>query len=130
MRRIVAALSLSATVAAASAETSAAYDACIADSGGATAVVLACMAAEIERQEVEMARLSRRFLATLDPERAARWWETQRVWRLYREWQCAFFRHPRSGSGGVVDAQQCVLDETVRHVAVLRALVANAGAAP
>jgi len=132
VRRVVVALSLvaTATLTAASAETSAVYAACIADSGGATAVILDCMAAEIRRQEAELDRWSRRFLRTLDPESATRWQETQRLWRSYRDRQCAFFHHPRSGSGGVVDVQQCVLEETARHLTVVRALVENAGMVP
>ncbi len=129
MRWVVVTLSLAAaaTLTAASAETSAVYDVCIADSGGATAVVLDCMAAEIRRQEAELERWSRRFLRTLNPASATRWQETQRLWRSYRNKQCAFFHHPRSGSGGVVDVRQCVLEETARHLAIVRALVVSAG---
>ncbi len=46
----------------------------------------------------------------------------QAKWRAYRDAKCGFFVHPHAGTGGVLDALQCEVDETRRRTKELRKL--------
>jgi len=48
--------------------------------------------------------------------------KVQRAWIHYRDKKCAFFYHKESGSGGISDALQCELDETIRRTKELETL--------
>ncbi len=106
---------LLAAVTAVAADYSRDYRLCLDRSAGATSVVLSCMEREIARQSRGMDRAFRRIMAALPPERRNLLLWSQRYWRRYRDTRCALLYHRQSGSGGLEDQLQCLLDETVRR---------------
>ncbi len=100
---------------------------CLAESGGGRMPVLACMEAELGRRERRLDRILRRLETALPPGRRQALTAVQEAWLAYRERKCRFLYHPASGSGGLEDLQQCLLDETARRIGELEALDARSG---
>ena len=98
------------------------YQDCIDESGGGTSLVSACMEKEYQRQEARLNSAWQQALTTLPPDRQQALREVQRAWIRYRELKCRFFHHPRAGSGGLLDMQFCLIEETRRRAGELAAL--------
>ncbi len=97
------------------------YERCLETAGGATQPVLACMAQALKREDVRLNAAYRRMMAALPEPRRRALREVQRAWIRYRDLKCRFLYHPTSGSGGLQDQQQCLIDETRRRAGELEA---------
>ncbi len=60
--------------------------------------------------------------ASIQPSRRKVLRDVQRLWIKYRDAKCGFYYHPQSGRGGLLDLQQCLLDETRQRRRELEAL--------
>ncbi len=90
------------------------YDRCMEEAMG-TADVVACMEAEIGRQDRRLNENYRKAMKMLSKERRKVLRSVQRRWIRYRDAKCGFLYFSQSGSGGLEDMQQCLLIETIRR---------------
>ncbi len=118
MKMLIPALFL---LSAATAEAATPADTC-ADAGGATSVVSACLKKALESQEAKMKQALEAVSKNLKPQRQQELHKIQSLWRQYRDAKCRFLYTPEAGSGGLLDMQQCLLDETRRRVEELNGL--------
>jgi len=100
---------------AAGAEEDRRLDDCLEASGGATHLVSSCLKEALERKERRLHRTLNQALERLPKSRRAELERIQRLWLEYRDAYCGFLYHPRSGSGGLLDMQECLLEETRRR---------------
>lgn len=102
---------------------SASYDACMDKSGGVTAEMHACIAAEHTRQDQQLNRNYQVLMAELTPARKKQLQTAQRLWLQYRDANCQFYADPDGGTAAGVAAADCVLQMTAhraRELADLR----------
>ncbi len=102
-------------------ETSAQYQTCEKDAIGQYDALI-CLNAEIKRQDQRLNTNYKAAMQTLEKSRKQDLKRIQRLWIKYRDAKCAFFYHPHSGSGGLMDEQQCILEETIRRADELEQL--------
>ncbi len=81
-----------------------------------------CMQQELKRVDGLLNRYYRQAMKTLQPFRRPELRRVQRLWIAYRDARCGFFNHAESGSGGVLDELQCLIDETARRARELSEL--------
>ncbi len=83
---------------------------------------LDCLRAAKAREDARLNRAYRAALARIEAERRPQLREVQRLWIRYRDARCRFFYHRYSGSSGLLDVEQCLLDETRRRADELERL--------
>ena len=93
---------------------SAAYRDCIAQAA-ATSLASECLEKEYQLQARQLETTLRQALETLGDEGAPELLRVQKLWEAYRDAKCRFLHRPRTGSGGLLDMQQCLIDETIRR---------------
>jgi len=81
-----------------------------------------CMQQELERVDGLLNRDYRKAMKTIQPLRRSELRRVQRLWIAYRDARCGFFNHAESGTGGVLDELQCLIDETARRARELSEL--------
>ncbi len=86
---------------------------------GANSVVSACLEKALQAQQARLEQALHQALKALPPPRRAELQRTQELWRQYRDAKCRLLYTPESGSGGLLDMQQCLLDETCRRTGEL-----------
>jgi len=96
-----------------------AYDRCV-QNAQSTADALACLDAEYRRQDEKLNAAYREARQRLQPFRRDTLRDVQRAWMAYRDAKCRFYRHKESGSGGALDAVQCLVDTTILRTVELR----------
>ncbi len=84
--------------------------------------VLACIESETNRQDQRLNRNYHAAMQRIEAFRQADLRKIQRLWIKYRDAKCGFFYHRHSGSGGLVDASQCRMEETIQRADELEAL--------
>jgi len=80
-----------------------------------TADTIECMKKEFKIQDKKLNREYKRIIKSLSPERKKKLRDIQRAWINYVNKKCSFFYHPQSGSGGLIDMQECFLEETAER---------------
>ncbi|WP_456381879.1 lysozyme inhibitor LprI family protein [Hydrogenimonas sp.] len=85
-----------------------------------SADALACIEAEIAYQDKRLNEAYKEAKSRIQPFRRDTLRDIQRLWLRYRDAKCGFYRHKESGSGGVSDMSQCILDETVKRTVELK----------
>lgn len=130
MRGLLAALAVlfvapSAVAADAPVPKSAAFEACIATTHGATFPLLHCYAAEMQlRDDAMTAAYDAALAAARDPRTKVYLARSQTAWSDYLDAWCEA-RVPRSGSHARLMLMECRLEETVERTAALKALFAR-----
>ncbi len=95
------------------------YEQCSRNAHG-SADELACLDAEFRRQDACLNRIYKMVRAKIQPSRRKALRDLQRRWIAYRDAKCTFFNHETSGSGGVMDVAQCLVDETIERTVELQ----------
>lgn len=102
---------------------SANFAACMDKSGGVTAEMHSCIAAEHTRQDQQLNRNYQVLMAELTPARKKQLQTAQRLWLQYRDANCQFYADPDGGTMAGIAAADCVLQMTAsraRELADLR----------
>ncbi len=94
--------------------TSKEYDLCI-QNVFATYDILACMKAELARQNKLMNENYKKALKALKKDRRKALISAQRSWINYRNKKCSLYYHKHSGTGGLLDQEECLIKETIRR---------------
>jgi uncharacterized protein YecT (DUF1311 family) len=94
------------------------YDLCI-QSVVATYDVLACMKTELALQDKVLNENYKKAIKALDKERRKTLISTQRSWIHYRDIKCSLYYHENSGTGGLLDQEECLIKETIKRSAEL-----------
>ncbi len=81
-----------------------------------------CIEQELKVQDKQLNIAYHKAKKSIQPFRVNALKEMQRAWIKYRDAKCGFFYHKQSGSGGVTDALQCTLDETIHRIKELKEL--------
>lgn len=100
-----------------------AYGQCMDASGGVTAAMLDCMAAEMQVQD---ARLNRGYLQLQKasaPARQEQLKKVQRAWVSFRDLNCDFYAEPDGGSMVTVSVNGCLLEMTAMRADELAGLL-------
>lgn len=95
----------------------ASYEQCLDASGGVTAALLDCAAAELDHQDRRINAAYKTRLTSLPENQKNRLREDQRKWIVYRDVRCA----PRrtGGTGASVGSGGCLVSETAKQAAAL-----------
>lgn len=88
------------------------HTACLDKTGDTTAGMIACIGAEVQRQDGQLNKAYKALMAELTGPRKAQLQETQRLWIKYRDANCAFYADPDGGSMARVSANDCMLNAT------------------
>jgi uncharacterized protein YecT (DUF1311 family) len=83
---------------------------------------LACMQSEIKRQDDRLNKNYRAAMQAIETFRQRDLTKIQRIWIKYRDAKCGFFYHKHSGSGGLLDAEECRMEETIRRADELESI--------
>ena len=81
-----------------------------------------CLQSQLIDERVRMARALKALAGRIEPFRRPALETMQARWRAYLDAKCGFFVHRHAGTGGVLDALQCEVDETRRRTKELREL--------
>ncbi len=81
-----------------------------------------CIASEIKVQDKKLNIAYKHAMESILSSRVVTLKKVQRLWIRYRDEKCGFFYHKESGSGGLTDAMQCELHETMIRTKELEAL--------
>lgn len=88
------------------------FSACMDQSNGVTATMLACMSAETRRQDARLNQAYKTVLAQLSEARQRELRDAQRAWLKFRDANCRFYADPDGGSIATVEASDCVMSAT------------------
>lgn len=99
-----------------------AYQQCPGFKSGVVPDMLDCISAEIEMQDKHLNAAYAKALAGLSASRKASLRGAQRAWIAYRDAWCSVTYDADSGQQEHVDANQCVLDETIAQTMKLEDL--------
>ncbi|NRF27991.1 DUF1311 domain-containing protein [Vibrio coralliilyticus] len=80
------------------------------------------MNSEFNKADAELNVAYQQRMKLIQPYRRNDLRDVQQLWIRYRDGKCGLFYHKQSGFGGLLDAQQCMLDETLLRTAELKAL--------
>ena len=94
------------------------YDLCI-QNVVATYDVLACMKTELALQDKVLNENYKKAIKGLDKERRKTLMSAQRSWINYRDKKCSLYYHENSGTGGLLDQEECLIKETIKRSAEL-----------
>ncbi|MFZ7337334.1 lysozyme inhibitor LprI family protein [Comamonas jiangduensis] len=92
-----------------------AFAACMDRSGGVTAAMHECIAAEHRLQDQQLNRNYKALMAELTPARKQQLKAAQRLWLQYREANCGFYADPDGGTLAGIAAADCVLQMTANR---------------
>ncbi len=81
-----------------------------------------CLQQQLDAERARMVRALEGLAGRIEPFRRPALEAMQDKWRAYRDAKCGFFVHRHAGTGGVLDALQCEIDETRRRTQELRDL--------
>ena len=81
-----------------------------------------CLQDRLNQERERMARALEASSARIEAFRRPALAAMQDKWRAYRDAKCGFYVHRHAGTGGVLDALQCEIDETRRRTQELRDL--------
>ena len=81
-----------------------------------------CLQIDLEEARAQMAEAYAALNLQIEPFRRLALAAMQDKWRAYRDAKCGFYVHRHAGTGGVLDALQCEIDETRRRTQELRDL--------
>jgi uncharacterized protein YecT (DUF1311 family) len=87
-----------------------------------TDAILTCINRHLKQEDARLNQNYREAMKRIAPFRRESLQKVQRLWIGYAHAKCDFFYHKESGSGGLVDAQSCLLEETTRRADELGAL--------
>ena len=96
------------------------YSACMDRSGGVTAEMIDCMAAELKRQDAALNVNYKVLTNQLTPSRRKQLLEAQRAWIRFRDTNCQFYADPDGGTLASIEANSCVLTMTASRAQELR----------
>lgn len=88
------------------------FSACMERSGGATANMLDCIAAEAKLQDARLNTSYKEVIAQLSPARKKQLQDAQRAWLKYRDANCNFYADPEGGTMAAVSSNDCVMSAT------------------
>ncbi|MDH2918648.1 MAG: lysozyme inhibitor LprI family protein [Sideroxydans sp.] len=88
------------------------FSACMERSGGATADMLDCIAAEKKLQDARLNKAYKEVVAQLPPPRKKQLQDAQRAWLKYRDANCNFYADPEGGTMATVNSNDCVMSTT------------------
>ncbi|GAB3395305.1 lysozyme inhibitor LprI family protein [Azotobacter armeniacus] len=89
-----------------------AYSTCMDASGGVTANMVDCMAAETRIQDARLNQGYQAAMQALDAEHQARLRDVQRLWIKYRDANCSLHASFTGGTIDRINGASCVLDMT------------------
>ena len=101
------------------------YDRCIAASGGVTAPINECTAAETDRWDKRLNASYRSLLVTLNPERKKALVDAEVAWLKFRDSNCDFIADPDGGTAAGMAANSCVLRMTAERALELDSFKPN-----
>ncbi|MFG0466110.1 lysozyme inhibitor LprI family protein [Pseudomonas putida] len=99
------------------------YDRCIDTSGGVTAEMLDCNAAELKRHDARLNAQYKAALAAHGETQQALLREAQRQWIQYRDANCGFYAQLTGGTMDRLNSSSCVLEATARRADELEGIV-------
>jgi uncharacterized protein YecT (DUF1311 family) len=102
------------------------FGACMDGSGGVTATMLNCVAAETQAQDKALNANYTMLLKRTAPSRKPSLQEAQRAWIKYRDLNCGFYADPDGGTSAGVDAASCVMQMTADRAKELGDLATQA----
>lgn len=88
------------------------YGQCMDASGGVTAAMLDCMAAEMQVQDARLNASYQQLLKTSAPTRQEQLKKVQRAWVSFRDLNCDFYAEPDGGSMVTLSVNGCLLEMT------------------
>ncbi|WP_157272192.1 lysozyme inhibitor LprI family protein [Azohydromonas aeria] len=88
------------------------FSACMDQSNGVTATMLACMSAETRRQDARLNQAYKAVMAQLSEARQKELRDAQRAWLKFREANCRFYADPEGGTIATVNASDCLMSAT------------------
>lgn len=91
------------------------YAACMDKSNATTMDMIGCITAENQRQDVQLNKAYKAFMAELLPPRRAQLQDAQRAWIKFRDANCAFYADPDGGTLAWVNANSCMLSATAER---------------
>ena len=96
------------------------YDVCMDKSGGVTANMLNCIAAETKRQDARLNKIYKEVMAAqMDDAGKKRLLEAQRAWIKFRDTDVAFYSDPNGGTAATLAGDDRYLMMTARRAAEL-----------
>lgn len=99
------------------------YDRCMDTSGGVTAEMLDCNAAELKRHDARLNAQYKAALAAHGETQQALLREAQRQWIKYRDANCGFYAQLTGGTMDRLNSSSCVLEATARRADELEGIV-------
>ncbi|MCX7080655.1 MAG: lysozyme inhibitor LprI family protein [Pseudomonas sp.] len=100
-----------------------AYKQCMDASGGVTANMLDCMAADIKLQDARLNKGYKVAMAAIEADKKGQLQNVQRMWIKYRDANCGFVRSLTGGTIDSLNAGSCVLEMTRTRAQELENLV-------
>ena len=101
------------------------YERCIDASGGVTASINECTAAETDRWDKRLNASYKSLLATLNPERKKALVDAEVAWLKFRDSNCDFIFDPNGGTAAGMAANSCVLRMTAERALELDSFKSN-----
>ncbi|SDN51055.1 lysozyme inhibitor LprI family protein [Vreelandella arcis] len=85
--------------------------------------IITCISSEYERQDQRLNENYQRLRSQLSSRRREQLLTAQRAWIKYKEANCAFYADPEGGTLARVNANACVLNETIQRADELENLM-------
>ena len=97
------------------------YNTCIKNTYS-TYDVVSCIENETKVQDKILNKNYKLAMKNLTAQRKKKLRSIQRLWIKYVDEKCSFFYHKHSGSGGLQDSGECILNETIKRAQELNEL--------